>query len=255
MKTRPVNSRVQHGHPSCANYGCKREECLSARRRAMKQREYLLATGRSRRTGTDRTAPHIAKLRAAGMRDAAIRLAAGGLAADSLYKAARTGERILRSTEDKILAVEIPSDAAFGSEARIDGRSTLLRLRALLALGWPRIEIAKRIDGPITGSSLSNLMLRLGRPGAVRYVELATAQRVQAVYEQLWNKDPLQCGVRSAAVSGARRSAAKNNWRLPMDLNDDRLDDPRVCRIFDCSPAKPRRQRRRGKPIAYKSAA
>ncbi|MFB7592385.1 hypothetical protein [Streptomyces sp. NPDC056169] len=238
MKQRPANSRVNHGDPACADYGCKREECLQSRRRVMKQREYLAQTGRSCLTGTDRTGPHIARLRGAGMTDAAIQNAAR-IGRDALYKAARPGGAIARATETKILAIALPSvmpRAASINRARVDGRSTRLRLQALTALGWPQYVIANAMGGGTTSKSLSRLMLRMRRGD--RYVSLSTAQKAQRAYEQLWNQDPLEHGVFSGAVVRAKATAAAEGWRRPMDLDDDVLDDPGRSRVVDISPHK-----------------
>ncbi|MEU9998072.1 hypothetical protein [Streptomyces sp. NPDC050848] len=252
MKPRPKNSRVTHGQPACADYGCKRDECLLARRRAMKQREYLAATGRPARPGTDRTAAHIAKLRAAGMLDADTR-AAARVGRDAFYKAARFGGKTTAVTEAKILAVPVPraTQLETGNRARIDGRSTLLRLRALMALGWPQNVIAPQM-GIASRSFLSRLMCRLG--SGDRYVTLATAQKAQRVYEQLWNKDPLDHGVPAAAVTRAKAIAAAGNWQLPMDLDDDVLDDPARSRVIDISPRKASSPRTSPLPTAAEAA-
>ncbi|MFE7547032.1 hypothetical protein [Streptomyces gardneri] len=238
MKQRPANSRVTHGDPACADYGCKREECLQARRRVMKQREYLAQTGRSCLTNTDRTAAHIVRLRGAGMTDSAIQNAAG-IGRDALYKAARPGGTITRATETKILAIVVPSvasRAASTNQARVDGRSTRLRLQALTALGWPQYAIAAAMGGGTTSKGLSRLMMRMRRGD--RYVSLSTAQKAQQAYELLWNKDPLEHGVFSGAVVRAKATAVAEGWRRPMDLDDDVLDDPACSRVVDISPRK-----------------
>jgi hypothetical protein len=240
MKPRPKNSRVTHGQPACADYGCKRDECLKARRRAMKEREYLAKTGRPCRPNTDRAAAHIAKLRAAGMPDRVIWEAAG-IGYDPFYKAARFGGITTRTTEAKILAVPVPSASHIGetvNHTRVDGRSTLLRLRALMAIGWPQTVIAQEMGGGTSWTSLSQVMCRLSKGGT--HVTLATAQKAQRAYERLWNKDPLKHGVPSRAVTRAKSIAAAGKWRRPMDLDDDQLDDPARSRVIDISPRKPR---------------
>lgn len=243
MKPRPKNSNVTHGHPSCANYGCKREECLTARRRAMKQREVLRLGGRPCRTTTERTASHIARLRAAGMRDAEIWKTAG-VCSDTFYKAARPGGPTTSSTEQKILAIPVPAAIAHSENlARIDGRSTALRLQALIANGWPLTVISAQMNGAPGPGLLSSTMLRIQRDGG--HLSLAMAVKVQAAYERLWDKNPLEYGVTEYAASRARAKAAAAKWRRPMDLDDDQLDDPAGSRVIDISPRKLRRPRLR----------
>lgn len=237
MKQRPKNSKVTHGHPACADYGCRRDECLTARRRAQKERDYLRATGRPCRTGTERTAPHIARLRAAGMSDRAI-AAAAGVGRDPFYKAARLGSTITRTTEVKILAVPVPAATTASNRTRIAGRSTLLRLQGLVAVGWPQAVIAERMGDGTSWTSLSQVMRRLASGG--EFVTLAMAISVQRVYEELWNQDPLAHGVPEYAVRRAKSRAIEGRWRMPMALDDDELDDPMNSRLIDASPAKPR---------------
>jgi transcriptional regulator with XRE-family HTH domain len=238
MRTRPVNSRIRHGDPGCANYGCKRDECLKARNRAMKHREYLARTGRPGRPTTDRTAAHITKLRAAGMTDAQIREAAG-IGRDALYKAARAGGTTSRITETKILAVPVPATQTGSANlARIDGHSTLLRLRALVARGWTQRVIAREM-GMTTPGYLSRLMRQRGNA----YVTLATAQKVQRVYDLLWDQDPIEHGVPAGSVTRAKAMAAAGKWRKPMALDDDVLDDPVQSRVSGISPRKKRTPR------------
>ena len=238
MKQRPKNSKIPHGHPACADYGCKREDCLAARRRAMKERDYLRAVGRPCRPSTDRTAQHIARLRTAGMADAAIRTAAG-IGYDPFYNAARPGGITTRTTEAKILAVPVPAATEETTNCtRIDSRSTLLRLQALMAVGWPQTAIAQQMDNGTTWTSLSQVMRRLALGG--QYVTLSMAISVQRVYEQLWNQDPLQHGVPALAVRRAKSKATAGKWRMPMALDDDTLDDPLNGRLINASPAKPR---------------
>ncbi|MEU4154799.1 hypothetical protein [Streptomyces antimycoticus] len=238
MKPRPKNSKIPHGHPACADYGCKREECLSARRRAQKEREYLRTVGRPCRPSTDRTAQHIARLRTAGMSDAAIR-ATAGIGYDPFYNAARPGGITTRATEARILAVPMPAVAEGTVNcARINGRGTLLRLQALMAVGWPQAVIAQRMDNDSTWTSLSQVMRRLTLGG--QYVTLGMAISVQRVYEQLWNQDPLQHGVSPLAVRRAKSKAKAGKWPMPMALDDDALDDPRNGRLINPSPSKPR---------------
>lgn len=244
MKERPANSQITHGHPSCANYGCHKLECLQARRRIMKHRRYLAATGRPSITTTDRAAAHIAKLRAAGMPDATIRTASH-VAPDPFYKAARPGGRIARTTEAKILSVPIPITTPSTAQkstslARIDGTSTRLRLQALVAIGWPRTRIAREMDstGTLTHGTLSRLMLHLERDDV--FVSLSAAIKAQQAYERMWNQNPITHGVTLYAAGRAKAQADAGGWRVPMDLDDDQLDDPANSRVLNISPPKRR---------------
>jgi hypothetical protein len=216
----------------------------------MKHREVLRLGGKPCRTTTERTAPHIARLRSAGMRDAEIWQRAE-ICSDTFYKAARPGGPTTSTTERKILAIPVPAAAAPSENlARIDGRSTVLRLQALIANGWPLTVISAQMGGTPSAALMSSNMLRIQRDGG--YLSLAMAVKVQTAYEQLWNKNPLEYGVTDYAAARARAKARAANWRRPMALDDDQLDDPAASRVIDISPRKIRRPRN---PAALRDAA
>ena len=123
--------------------------------------------------------------------------------------------QVTRKVADKLLAVEL--DLADG--ARVDGNGTRLRLRALVAIGWPMAELARRLD--MEPTNITRLIH--GRSQITR----ATAGRVAALYEQLWDAPPSPTnGYQRRAVTLARRYALARSWSVPMGLDDDRLNDP-----------------------------
>lgn len=64
---KPIRSRVRHGSPSCADYGCARPECIAAARRDRARRTRELRAGRPARVpATDATA-HACQLQETGL--------------------------------------------------------------------------------------------------------------------------------------------------------------------------------------------
>lgn len=121
------------------------------------------------------------------------------------------------------------------------------RLEALAAIGWSTSMLAPHLG--ITQQSVSDLR------STRKYAITATAARVRAVYDALWDKPPPD----SPASARARLIATKRGWALPMQWDDDLIDDPdgqpqnptggtwdrKPCG----TPAAYRRHMRRGEPI------
>jgi hypothetical protein len=88
----------------------------------------------------------------------------------------------------------------------IDGTGTQRRLHALIAIGWPKAQLAYQLSG---GRALQI------RPGLVT---VRNAAKVQALYEQLWRT--------SGPSAAARRYAAERGWPPPLFWDDELIDDP-----------------------------
>ncbi|MBF8186356.1 hypothetical protein ITP53_11460 [Nonomuraea sp. K274] len=87
---------------------------------------------------------------------------------------------------------------------------TQRRIEALIAIGWHVEEIERRLS--------SKEMVRRMRQR--ERVESATARKVAALYEQLWNVAPPE----STAALRARKRAERKGWPRPMEWDDDWLD-------------------------------
>jgi hypothetical protein len=95
---------------------------------------------------------------------------------------------------------------------RVDATGTRRRLQALATAGWSAQVIADLLGvGPKTH------ICRI-RAGARARVLRSTAQRVQALYDELWD--------RPGPSLYARNYAAKRAWALPLAWDDDTIDDP-----------------------------
>lgn len=122
--------------------------------------------------------------------------------------------KVSRRVADALLAVEL--DLADG--ALVDGNGTRLRLRALVSLGWSRSRLAEMLNiAPANATPLFE----------GRRVTRATRDRVAALYEQLWDTPPATTRRgEERGITMAQREAARRRWPMPMDLDDDRIDDP-----------------------------
>lgn len=225
MSRRPANSRVQHGEAACADYGCKRAECMEAARNRRRRNKYLLATGRPGFVSSARSAAHLQKFRMAGMQDNQI-MALCGVARTTYYRALR-GEPIKRDSERKILSVAAPAATGRITTTAIeDASGTHRRLQALIWLGWPPQELEARL-GVHPG-----WINRTFRNSGVR---LVLAAQVRQLYNALWSVRPESQGVAAGRADEAREYARSHGWNGPLAWDDDTIDDPTAGPIADAS--------------------
>ncbi|MFN2636833.1 MAG: helix-turn-helix domain-containing protein [Gemmatimonadaceae bacterium] len=97
---------------------------------------------------------------------------------------------------------------------------TLRRLRALVAIGWPVGCIARRLEAH------EERLRRLVAGIAGGQVTVSTARRVRAIYDELWDADPVAAGVTRSASTFARRRAQAMGWLSPQAWDDDLIDLP-----------------------------
>lgn len=221
---RPLNSRVRHGQAACANYGCKREECLLARRAAQKRSKYRQAIGQSGLVSSARAAEHLARFRAAGVQDKdAIEMV--GVARMTFYKIFK-GEQISRSVERRVLLTPLPGPAAVNvNRAAVAAVGTHRRLCALMAMGWPSRELERRLGQHEHWIAVS---LKRGA-GVAAYV----VPRVGALYNELWDQDPVKHGVSPSAVKSTLLRARDMGWAPVGAWDDDTIDDPDAKPVVD----------------------
>ncbi|MFJ7297609.1 hypothetical protein [Streptomyces collinus] len=216
--TKSPNSRIRHGQASCADYGCKREECLKARRDKKKRNRFLRETGRPGYVDSARSMAHLQSFRHAGLQDIEI-IKLVGIARTTFYRAMR-GEPITRDSEKKILAVPVPSPTGqITTTALCDPTGTHRRLQALIWLGWPIEELEARLG--VHAYWISRTFRRT-------YVRLVLAARVTALYSDLWSLRPESQGVDLERVEEARQYARSQSWVGPLAWDDDAIDDPRA---------------------------
>lgn len=215
--TRPANSRVQHGEAACAEYGCRREECLQARRYKQKLNKLLRQTGRPGLVDSHRAAAHITKFRAASIQDKDI-IKTMGVARNTFYRALR-GLPISRGVEQRILAVPAPRPVAEVSiVVKVSATATHRRLQALLWKGWPLSVLEQRLGVHVGW---------IGRSMRRRKTVTAVMEaRVAALYDELWKADPEQGGVHAGVCRSTREAALRNGFHGPGAWDDDTIGDP-----------------------------
>jgi hypothetical protein len=177
---------------------------------------YLRATGHRATCPPDRAATKIDTLRRAGMTDQQIRAAAGcGLR--TYYRAAHQQGPIMRTTEQRILAVTVLEVRPPATTAGVPPHGTRRRLQALVVAGWPPVVLAGGL-----GMKLQQLhfLLHQERDG----VSIRTAARVEGLFGELWDQVPERHGVKGAAAGRARLLAERWGWAPALAWDD--LDDP-----------------------------
>lgn len=108
--------------------------------------------------------------------------------------------------------------AGRGPVRSIDARGTRRRIEALMALGWPAGELGRRLGGV----TFQQINIYRTEPR----VAPATAERVAALYEQLWNEQPVPMSRSERnAVTRARSFARARGFALPMEWDDIDADE------------------------------
>jgi AraC-like DNA-binding protein len=125
-------------------------------------------------------------------------------------------QRLRAETAAKLLAVKAIPENVHGLHP-IDGTGTRRRLQALAAIGFPFVRL---------GDHLPLHPAQVGRVAHAPRVHARTARAVAKLYDQLWNQDPTQHGVRPATALKVKRYAASQGWAPPAAWDDDQIDNP-----------------------------
>lgn len=128
----------------------------------------------------------------------------------------RPRKRITRVNSDAILAVKL--DRAPG--ALVCGTGTTRRIQAMVAGGWSQSKLSVLVGF----SSPANFTRVVhGRSDVTR----ATADKVRALYDELWDQEPPHDTHRDQiAHTRSKRYAAGHGWLPPLAWDDDLIDDP-----------------------------
>lgn len=218
MTHKPINSRVQHGDPTCADYGCKQPECLEARRIKQKRNKFLRQTGRPGAVSSERAAHHLRRLRSAGLMDKEI-LHSIPLARNTFYRILR-GEPLTRDVEQRILSFPAPAEPSdIRTLASTNTTGAHRRLQALVWMGWPQGVLEERlgVHAGWIGRSLNRSSLTL-----------VMHARIVRLYDQLWRLAPERAGVDGGRAAVARLYASSMDWNGPLAWDDDTIDDPKA---------------------------
>lgn len=225
--TTTVREAPHHRNLTCVKeYRCRRPECLARDRDYMRNRSRLLAYGRWQPyVDAEPVRAHVRMLMSHSIGLQRVRALAGipnGTMSKLLYgdgtRGLKPSKRVRTHTADKILAVKASLDAVAPC-ALIDATGTRRRLQALVAIGWPQIELARR-----TGLDKLTINDQVNAKLATTYG--ATARTVRDLYDQLWNVAPASRGVAQRWTDEARALARANNWAPPGAWDDDYIDSP-----------------------------
>jgi transposase len=221
-----VRTPPHHDTLTCyTDYQCRLPECVARVRAYEKRRRHSKAAG-TWQPLVDATPvrEHLLELHAAGV--TVYRVATLTGLSDNVIRGftqtTRAGQRINgrrhRTTPaiaNKILAIDVQTAAP----AKVNAIGSLRRLQALVALGWPLQEVARR-----TGIS-DQTMYNIARQPLIL---ATTAAKVTAAYEQLKNTR----ASRSTTISAQQRNTARNRaashrWPPPKYWDEvGAIDDP-----------------------------
>lgn len=166
---------------------------------------------------------HLSNLQDAGLtwRRIAERAGVSKTVVHALLNAPRPGARtplIRRDIATRLFAVRI--DDAPHLVDRNDMVGLRRRARALYALGHPPADLAHRFR--LTGDELDNLLDSRGRR-----VSAGTAERIRSTYADLSMTPPdTSTPDLLAAVTEQRAAAIRRRWLVPLNLDENHIDDP-----------------------------
>lgn len=225
MDAPPVRHAPHHNNLACLKqYDCRRPECHARWRAYMNNRTRLLAYGTWQPyIDAEPVRQHVHMLRTYSIGIPRVRELSGvsnGAMSKLVYgTGGRPPSRRVRPlTADRITAVRPSLDLALPT-ALVDGTGTRRRLRALVAVGWPQLELGRRLS--MDKKSVNEQV------NAVKLTAYAaTARAVRDLYDGLWDIDPAAEGVEARWVSEARARAAKRRWAPPAAWDDEYIDSP-----------------------------
>ncbi|MBT1185137.1 hypothetical protein HET69_14225 [Streptomyces sp. CJ_13] len=204
---KPVRSRVRHGSPSCAGYGCTRPECIAAARRDRARRTSELRAGRPARVPATDAAARARKLQETGLSATDI-AEISGIAVTLVRRLLRpAGERpavIHRVTSEAIIG--IPLNSAFRRERLLPGLvgvdKAATSLQELAEGGWPTSFLAARLE--TTPHTLAAI-----RGRERRRLALALDRRIQCLAAVLLASEPADHGIAEHRSRRTRIAAQK----------------------------------------------
>lgn len=208
-RARPVRSRVRHGSPSCAGYGCTRPGCRAVARRDRARRTKELQAGRPARVPASQAAARAVLLRDAG-------LSAGDIAALSgvsvtlvrrlLRVPADRQPPVHRTTAEAILGVPL---AGLSGRRRYPGlipsNASAVCLQELAERGWPTGFLAARL-----GRSTQTIAAIRARKRP--RISLALDRAIRNCHGELTTSTPAEYGLaphRSRRAHAAARERAQ----------------------------------------------
>lgn len=215
----------EHGYARYRLDGCRCYVCGYARSEYEERRQRAIAYGTWQPyIDAEPVRQHIRDLQACGL---GLRRIADAAGVDRKRLQAVLNGRSERGTGPQakirpalaaaILAVE-PSFDLLADKTVIDAAGTRRRLQALVTLGWSQAKLADRL-----GWTPANFTSLMKEPRT----RVATARKVRALYDELWNQSPPESDHRDKiAANRARNMARTRGWAPPAAWDDDLIDDP-----------------------------
>lgn len=201
-------------------HGCRCTPCVQASRDYDNNRARQIAYGRwQSRVDIQPVLNHIEMLRGHGIGWTRVAKLAGlseGILSRWLYGSANQPppRTVKAASAAKVLAVR-PTLDNIADHALIDGTGTHRRLQSLVAIGWPNAALARHM-----GMDTSNYFRIYNNT----QVHAGTARQARDLFTELWNTNPINCGIDSRSYSKAVNYARRKEWPPPMAwLN---IDDP-----------------------------
>lgn len=221
-KERPANSRVRHGSPSCARYGCGRAECREAIRRYKREIYKEHKDGFQFLVPVDPSLDQLRLLLLADMSAKDISTLSG--VDEKVIVSMLRGDRsqIHWTTEEALLGVKVPDEGWVpNSDGMIASIGAMRRLQALAVQGFAPSVLSEE-------SGLHVKTIRMVRAGDRPRILISRNRVIRNTHDRLWDTDPLSLGIRLADVERARQYAEAQKW-YPTEAWED-IDDP------DCKP-------------------
>ncbi|MGW7312263.1 hypothetical protein [Streptomyces sp. NPDC054865] len=218
----PLRSRVRHGSPSCADYGCDRPECTAAARRDRARRTSDLKAGRPARVSSAAAAAKARELNETGLSAADI-AALSGVAVTLVRRLLRPADarpvNVHRVTAEAILG--IPPNAAFKRRRLLPGLVEADRaatcLQDLAERGWPTSFLAAELH--TTTHTVAAIRNR-ERPR----IALALDRRIQRLAPVLLSSGPADYGIAECRSRRARAAAQQRTILASLGIPVPRSD-------------------------------
>lgn len=206
---------------SCVRYGCKKPECMEARRKSNRANYHGLKEGGAR-VSSEEAHRHALGLVSAGMsaQDIAARSGVSVTQVRRLLRGALPG--VLRVNSDAILGVIVPDEHTSMTDGLADATGAMRRLRALSVQGFSTTVVSQE-------SGIVRLAISEIRSGDQSRLRVSTLRSIVALHEKFWDTDPLDLGVALSSVVRTKNYAEKQKW-WPTEAWDD-IDAP------ECRPS------------------
>ncbi|MDX3165977.1 hypothetical protein PV516_19505 [Streptomyces scabiei] len=214
----------EHGYAKYKREGCRCPICRAANATYVANRERQIILRRWQPyVDAEPVRTHVRGLMEAGMQRRHLATAARmshGVLERLLYgrpSQRRAPSRRIRAHHARALLVLRADPSAPPSRIPVDATGSVRRLRALGAMGFPDMVLARELD-----MHPMNFHVMLGQAT----VTVGVARRVAALYDRAWNADPRTFGVSVRNVTRTLTRAAAGAWPSPLAWDDDSIDDP-----------------------------